>query len=527
MTRRHAIAAAVLALVALGACGRGGDAAPAARVAAGSLTLALTTEPTTPREGANRVRIAVHDAAGEPVDDVEIALRARMEMAGMAPMQAGGPATPLGGGVYLADVALSMSGTWQLSLEVKRAGRPVARALGSLTTGLPGLRLEAGAAMASSTPDAAAPGAPAEAPAPGHAGHTGHAAREHEGHASKTPEAATPVRGEVHLSPERMRQIGIRSAPVGRAPFDRVVRAVGRVAWDESALVDVALKVRGWVEKLGVDAVGVRVERGQPLLWIYSPELFAAQQEYLSALRSQRESGGQRSDVIVRAAHTRLRLWDLSAAEIDAIARRGTPAEALAIRSPASGVVIEKDVSLGAAIEPGRRIFRIAPLDRVWVEAELQEDELEGVAPGAAAVVTLPSLPGRRLEAKVAFVYPYLEPATRSARVRFLLGNADFALRPDMYADVELRVPRGERLLVPASAVLYAGPRRLVFVDLGAGRLQPREVTIGAGNGESYEVLAGLAAGDRVVVSGNFLVAAESRLRSVLEAGMDETDDAW
>jgi Cu(I)/Ag(I) efflux system membrane fusion protein len=312
-----------------------------------------------------------------------------------------------------------------------------------------------------------------------------------------------------------MRQVGIRSAPIGLASFDRVLRAVGRVSWDESALVDVSLKVGGWVEKLEADTVGVRVERGRPLLWLYSPELYAAQQEYLSALRSQRASGGLRSDAIVRAARTRLRLWDLSETEIDAVARRGTAAEALPIRSPASGVVIEKDVTLGAAVEPGRRLFRIAPQDRVWIEAELQEDELEGVAPGDSAVVTLASLPGRRFEAKVAYVYPYLERATRSARVRLTLENADLALRPDMYANVELRVPRGERLLVPATAVLYAGPRRVVFVDLGEGRLQPREITIGAGNGESYEVLSGLAPGERVVVSAQFLLDSESRLRGV------------
>lgn len=504
MTPRRAIrAAAMLLTLALGsgACGGPRDRAPAARFAGGGLEIELAIDPLRPREGANRWRVRVRDGSGAPVDDVEIELRAQMEMAGMAPMQSGARATPIGDGLYEADLVLEMAGSWQLAIEARRGGTALARAQGSLTTGVPGLRLAGGPDASAGAPGAAA--AASDAPA---------------GRVPASERGARPAAVEVHLAPERMQQIGIRSVPVAEAPFDRVIRAVGRVTWDESALVDVALKVRGWATKLEADALGMRVERGRPLLWLYSPELYAAQQELLSALESQRGSNGQRSGAIVRAARQRLRLWGLADADIDALARRGDVAEALPIRSPASGIVIEKDVTLGAAIEPGRRLFRIAPLDRVWIEAELQEDELEGVAPGDGAVVTLPSLPGRRFEAKLAFVYPYLESGSRSARARLVLENADLALRPDMYANVALRVTQGERLLVPVSAVLYAGPRRLVFVDLGEGRLQAREITLGAGNGESHTVLAGLAPGERVVVSGNFLVAAESRLQSALDA---------
>jgi Cu(I)/Ag(I) efflux system membrane fusion protein len=198
------------------------------------------------------------------------------------------------------------------------------------------------------------------------------------------------------------------------------------------------------------------------------------------------------------------------------VIRRGEPQDALPIRSPASGYVVEKDVVLGAAVEPGTRLYRIAPLDRVWIDAAVQEADLPLVSVGQAARVTLPSLQGVSLEGTVGYVYPTLDAETRTGRIRVELPNPEHRLLPDMYANVELVVDRGEKLLVPASAVLYAGPRRVVFVDVGEGRLRPRAIEIGAGNGEVYEVLSGLEAGDTVVSSGNFLVASESRLESAL-----------
>lgn len=516
MTNRHPNATALVLLalcLTVAACGRGPGAAPTTRFEDGGLAVEVSSDPPTPREGTNRVRLRVLDAAGAPVDDAAIVLRARMDMAGMAAMQAVGRATPHGGGIYEAEMELPMAGTWRVALEVVRAGGTVARAQGSLTTGASALQLAA-AAQPSAPPAATGDHEPVAHP-PVSGVPT----------MPDAPPGGPPMRGEIQLEPARMRQVGIRSEPAAIAPFERVIRAVGRVTWDEKSLVDVSPKVGGWVERLDASAVGDRVERGQPLLWLYSPALYAGQQEYLSALRSQRDSAGARTEGIARAARHRLRLFDLADADVDAIAQRGTPSEALPLRAPASGIVIEKDVTLGAAVEPGRRLFRIAPAERVWIEAELQEDELAGVAAGDVASVTLPSLPGRDLEAKVDYVYPYLDGTSRSGRVRLTLANADLALRPDMYADVSLRVGRGERLQVPASAVLYTGPRRLVFVDRGDGRVQPREITVGATSGERVEVLSGLAVGERVIVAGTFLVAAESRLQAALDA--DAGDAAW
>jgi Cu(I)/Ag(I) efflux system membrane fusion protein len=326
--------------------------------------------------------------------------------------------------------------------------------------------------------------------------------------------------GDVRIDAQRRQEIGIRTGVVERGPLVVPVRAVGRVTLDERRLKDVSLKVRGWITKLHANALGDPVRAGQPLLELYSPELFTAQQEYLQARRSlEAASGGegrQHTEQLVRAARTRLRLWDISDAELDALDRRGEPSESLTIRAPVSGFVIEKDVVEGGAVEPGARLLRIAPLEKVWVEADVFENQMALVRPGQPASISLPYMADRRLEGRISFVYPTLESETRTARVRIEVPNPDLALRPDMYANVEFQADLGERTLVPASAVLYAGPRRVVFVDMGDGRLSPREIRIGVGNGDVYEVLEGLEPGEQIVLSGNYLVASESRLKSAL-----------
>jgi Cu(I)/Ag(I) efflux system membrane fusion protein len=502
----------VLALALALSCGpEGGGAAPAARFEGGGLRVEVTPQPGSPRTGANRFHVVVQDAAGRPVDDAEVGVQLRMDMAGMPPMGGRTKATPMGDGAYEAPVQVDMAGTWQIAVEARRGADALARAEGSFTTGMPGLQLAGAAAPA--PPPGTEPAASAHAPGHEHA---------HGPEAGAAPPPAAARDADVRIDEARRRQIGIRSAPVELGPFEQVVRATGRVTVDESALVDVSLRVRGWVTSLRANAVGVAVARGEVLLTVYSPELYAAQQEYLLALRSQKgardSTAGDRVDGLVRAARTRLRLFDVSDADIAALARDGRPLEAVPVRSPVAGFVVEKDVVQGAAVEAGARLLRLAPSDRMWIEAQIPEDEQRLVAVGQRASVSFSAEPGRAREATVTFVSPTLDPGTRTARVRLELPNEGGALRPDAFANVELRVPRGERLLVPASAVVYAGPRRVVFVDLGDGRLRPTEVVLGSGDGERVEVVSGLEAGQRVVVSGNFLVAAESRLKSALES---------
>jgi Cu(I)/Ag(I) efflux system membrane fusion protein len=330
--------------------------------------------------------------------------------------------------------------------------------------------------------------------------------------------AAEQEPGVVTVDEARRQLIGVRVGPVVQAPLRTTFRAVGRVTYDESSLTDVTLKVRGWITKLFVSRTGQRVKPGQPLFQLFSPELFSAEQDFLLASRSSvMPLGGapaapNQSDVLARAARQRLELLGLGAAELELLARRGTPSESITFPSPAGGFVIEKDIVEGAAVEAGARLYRIAKLDKVWVEADVYEADLAHVRPGQAATVTLDYLPGRTYEAKVAYVYPFLDPAARTGRVRVELANEALELRPGMFASVTLAANAEPRVLVPASAVVYTGPRRLVFLELGEGRFRPQEVHVGNEADGMREVLDGLQAGDRVATSGVFLLAAEARI---------------
>jgi Cu(I)/Ag(I) efflux system membrane fusion protein len=254
---------------------------------------------------------------------------------------------------------------------------------------------------------------------------------------------------------------------------------------------------------------------------LYSPDLFEAQQAYVDALENLENARKLRSplsaDLAIEVRRRRLRLSDLGPDELERLEERGLPVELVPILAPASGHVIEKNVVAGAAVSPGTRLLRIAGLERVWVEAEVYESELGLLAVGDAATVTLPHLPGRSFDGRIAFIYPWLDGATRTGRVRIELANPGLALKPEMYAEVVFEPALGERLAVPEEAILYAGDRHYVFLDLGDGRLRPQAVTLGQRAGEWVEVLDGLTAGEAVVTSGNFLIAAEARLKLALD----------
>ncbi|HYV51089.1 MAG TPA: efflux RND transporter periplasmic adaptor subunit [Dongiaceae bacterium] len=327
--------------------------------------------------------------------------------------------------------------------------------------------------------------------------------------------------GTITLSQERRQEIGVRTAPAERKPIHKTLRAAGRIAYDETGLAEVSTKVGGWIETLYADVTGMKVTRGSALYTIYSPDLYSAQEEYLTALKSQdtaRQSPApDRADYLVEAARNRLRLLDVSDQQLEQIVTLGKPIKALPFLSPVSGYIIEKNVVAGASVEPKAVLFRIANLDRVWIEAEFYSSELELVKVGAAATVSFPYLPGQHALGKVSSVYPFLDPNSRTGRVRIELANRGLELKPDMYANVELEVDLGSRLVVPKTAVLPAGERQFVFLDLGEGRIRPQRVETGAEAGDDIEIVSGLNAGDPVIVSGNFLIAAESRLKTALD----------
>jgi Cu(I)/Ag(I) efflux system membrane fusion protein len=336
---------------------------------------------------------------------------------------------------------------------------------------------------------------------------------------------AVPGRATVTLSPDRATLLGIRSEPVTSGVRAGALRTVGRVAMDERRREVVHAKYEGYVERLFVDFTGKPVVKGQPLLAIYSPELVAAQQEYLVARRAQGRLGGSSVPGVAKggaelaeAARQRLRYWDLGPAEIDSLERTGTPRRTVTLHSPAAGVVVEKTAIEGMKVSPSDRLYEIADLSRVWILADVYEKDLGSVRVGTPARVSLSGQSGSEWRGTVSFISPIVKPETRTVEVRVEVSNAGGALKPDMFADVYLERGTTAALTVPETAVVVTGERTLVFLDKGEGRFEPREVTVGSRVPGGYEVLRGVAAGDRVVVSANFLLDSESSLRAAISS---------
>jgi membrane fusion protein, copper/silver efflux system len=297
------------------------------------------------------------------------------------------------------------------------------------------------------------------------------------------------------------------------------------VTWDETRLVIVNPRIEGWVEHLYVDFTGAPVTAGEPLMAVYSPMLVSAQEELILALRLAETVGGgpdrpgRNADAMVESARRRLRYWNVPDDEIERVEREGTPQKTLVLRAPASGIVVEKNVVQGGRITPGMDVYRIADLSRIWVEGEVFEKDLSLVRMGQRARVTFATWPGEVFEGTVTYLYPTVSVASRTGRVRVELANPGNRIKPGMYARLELTADEGrEPLMIPRSAVHYTGERTLVFVRDASGVLIPREVTTGLTSGDDVEVLAGLAEGEVVVSSANFLIDAESNMGSSMQS---------
>ncbi|NIP58520.1 MAG: efflux RND transporter periplasmic adaptor subunit, partial [Gemmatimonadetes bacterium] len=313
-------------------------------------------------------------------------------------------------------------------------------------------------------------------------------------------------------------------------PLEITVEAVGTVAYDETRLAVVNPKIEGWVEGLFVDFTGAPVTRGQPLMSIYSPRLVSAQEELVLAARLVRESSGERAlenaRNLLEAARRRLAYWDVPDEQIHRLERTGEVSKALTLHSPASGIVVEKNVVEGDRIMPGMTVYRIADLSTVWIEADVYEKDLSLVREGQEGVARFEAHPGRSFRGRVTYVYPTVSLQARTGRVRLELPNPGLTLKPGMYARVELDIPSAApTLVVPRSALLDTGRRTMVFVASSDGALVPRDVVPGRSVGREIEVLEGLDAGDRVVSSAAFLVDAESNLGTLQEGGMEMGND--
>ncbi|MCP4117434.1 MAG: efflux RND transporter periplasmic adaptor subunit [Desulfobacteraceae bacterium] len=322
--------------------------------------------------------------------------------------------------------------------------------------------------------------------------------------------------GEIRVDPVTVHNMGIRTTRVEETPLVHTIRTYGHITYDETSLVKVSPKVSGWYDKLHVDFTGAVVEKGRPLYDIYSPDLLAAQEEYLSAL-------GSPSQSLLESARSRLSFFDLADTEIQAIKAAGRVKRALTIRSPADGVVIEKNAVEGGFVNTGTTAYTIVDLSKVWVEAHIYEYEMEMIEKGLDAEMTLPYHPGKVCRGKVSFIYPYMERGTRDLVILLEFENPDLFLKPDMFAEVFIRTKgKGTGLTIPSESVIRSGTRNIVFVARGNGRFVPREATLGIPvDGGRVHVITGLAPGETVVTSGQFLLDSESRLKEAVRKMME------
>ena len=329
--------------------------------------------------------------------------------------------------------------------------------------------------------------------------------------------------GTVQISSERQQLIGVKFGTVEMRPLEKVIRTVGRIDYDEKRIVIVSLKVGGWIEDLYIDFTGRFVRKGEPLLTIYSPELVSTQEEYLLALKAKKsltkspfpEVAGS-GDSLAESAKRRLKLWDITDEEIQKLEESGQSKKTLTLYAPFSGFVLEKSAYKGMNVMPGMALYKLADLSVVWLYADIYEYELPFVRLGQDASIQLSYIPGEMFRGKAIYIYPSLNPETRTAKVRFEFPNPHEKLKPEMYANVEIKVHLGQKLAVPEGAIIDTGIRQLAIVDKGSGYFEPREVKVGAKVDNYYEVIKGLKAGERVVTSANFLIDSESKLKEAV-----------
>lgn len=337
--------------------------------------------------------------------------------------------------------------------------------------------------------------------------------------------SAMPV-GTVQITPEKQQLIGVKYGNVERSGGSRAIRAVGKVAFDETRIQHIHTKVEGWIDQVFVDYTGQLVNKGQPLMTVYSPDMLASQRELLLAAKATvtmknnpLPTAFDQSESLLQAARRRLELWDLSEAQINQVLKTGQPIKNVTLYSPIAGYVTDRKAFPQLKVMPDTDLYTIVDLSRVWIMADLFEYEAPNIQVGETARVSLQAIPGRTFTARVNYIQPQLDPMTRTLKVRLDIDNPGLLLKPDMYADVEFRVDFRSQLTVPAEAVLDAGERKTVFVDRGNGFFEPRQVTTGERNGNRIQILSGLNGGERIVTSGNFLIDSESQMKAAA-AGM-------
>jgi membrane fusion protein, copper/silver efflux system len=345
------------------------------------------------------------------------------------------------------------------------------------------------------------------------------------GPASETNAAAENQPGEFTVPLERQQQIGVTYATVKKMPVRFSIRAVGTVTYDAQRHWDYVSRVEGYVQKLFVFSPGQVVEKGAPLLSIYSPDLLTTEHEFMNLLRTRDKARVKNNPMLmestaslIESAKERLRLWNITDDQIAELEKSRKPVEDLTLVSPFRGIVQDLDAIQGARVGPGEKLVSVTDLSAVWVWAQFYQDEAPLLKQGLPLPITTSTYPGKIFDGKISVIDPFVNNASRAVRVRIDVNNPDFKLWPEMYVNVELNIDEGESLAVPVNAMLPTGEHNLAFVDKGNGKLEPRFVQLGRQFGDFYQVQSGLNEGERVVDSANFLIDAEAQIQGALKS---------
>jgi Cu(I)/Ag(I) efflux system membrane fusion protein/cobalt-zinc-cadmium efflux system membrane fusion protein len=342
---------------------------------------------------------------------------------------------------------------------------------------------------------------------------------------------AEPALTAIQLSPQRMQEIGVTTALVSEKNISDAMHVPGNVEIDEQRLSYVQTRFAGWIQNVTGNATYQYVRKGQQLFTIYSPDIVSSEEEYLLAAKNQKAfsqdmhgTANQESGWMLQAAEERLQQYGVSAAEIEHLKQSGKVQRELAVDSPVSGFITERNALPNAYVQPEMKLYTIADLSTIWVYANVAQGDVGRLKPGNSGQVTVDAYPGRKFNGHIDQILPQVDQATRTVRVRFVLANPGIALKPGMYVNVDLDVPLGNQLVVPTSAVLQAGSRAIAFVDHGEGNLEPRAVETGPAVDDSVVILKGLKVGERVVTSANFLVDSEAQLQASFGNGDAKAD---
>jgi len=435
-------------------------------------------DPDTLEVGDNELRFSLKPLNGKMKAGQRVEVEVFMpEMGSMPRMSMTAEAELQEDGSYLAELEISMAGSWEVPIRVIEGKDVVAEFPFSVTIGSKGFVYK-GPTEASNS-------------------------------ASNAPEGPN-----VYLSQKRRQMIGVELGLAERRQVYKRLLSVARIELDESKVFDISLKYAGKVEKLFANREGQFVRKGQALFSIYSPDLFEAQQIFLQLDKVPRKTSSDRG--LYRSAKEKLLLWDFTEADLKALRARKRPPRAQVIVSPFSGYVVKKSLNEGKFAKRGASLFQIADLSRLWAMAEVFEYEASEVKQGDQATLSLAYQPGETVEGKVDYLYPYLDPRTRTLKLRIEVDNPSLTLKPGMYADVEIRSNQGEKLMLPRRAILFSGRHKYVFTTQGKGYFTPVEIKTGQTDGEWVEILSGLSEGTQVSFSANFLISSEAQLRGAL-----------